>query len=482
MNINFSRRVPTCGSSSDGWHRLVIVRLVVSLGLCALMLPATLSAGQVQARPAGLSREAPAGPAPASWRLAVESGGPWVLQARLKIAFQSHHSGSFGRTVALSKDGRTALITDGTRTVNAKSEAGAVEVFRLEGTTWTDQAALNMGTAAHGGEYFGESVALSANGNMVLVGFGHGRKIKGKWHGAVEVFRFAGGHWGKPRELNLGQKAKKNDGFGFSVALSASGDTAAVGSDYDSVNGKVGAGSVYVFHFNGRWSNKARLSLGRKAARYDYFGRALAISADGRTILAGVPQFNVPRGGKAEVFHKGSAGWKLATLLPSVRVGQFGSWVGLSDDGNTAVIGAPGVGSQTKAPVGSAEVFTHNAGHWTQPVELRDPNAGRPQWFGFPVALSGDGKTAAVGSSGAPLTDGSYVGAVDVYHLVSGSWGVSADLPNLGYGEGLGGIAFNHDGGVLLAGWPRDGSNFLWGTGTVFTHDSGDASSPAVRR
>ena len=65
MNINFSRRVPTCGSSSDGWHRLVIVRLVVSLGLCALMLPATLSTRQVRARPASLSREAPADAEPA---------------------------------------------------------------------------------------------------------------------------------------------------------------------------------------------------------------------------------------------------------------------------------------------------------------------------------------------------------------------------------------------------------------------------------
>ncbi len=75
--------------------------------------------------------------------------------------------GHFGQSVALSADGNTAVV--GAPTGNG--EAGAVWVFTRTGSTWTKQAELlpNSGEEDGNGK-FGASVALSADGNTVLVG------------------------------------------------------------------------------------------------------------------------------------------------------------------------------------------------------------------------------------------------------------------------------------------------------------------------
>src|SRR5208283_737831 len=68
----------------------------------------------------------------------------------------------FGSSVALSSDGSTAVIGGAAD----NSGTGAAWVFKRSGLTWKQQGAKLTGAA----ENLGTSVALSADGNTVLIG------------------------------------------------------------------------------------------------------------------------------------------------------------------------------------------------------------------------------------------------------------------------------------------------------------------------
>jgi hypothetical protein len=71
-------------------------------------------------------------------------------------------SGAFGNSVALSADGNTALVGG----PYDNSQVGAAWVFTRSNGTWTQQGGkLTATDAASGSVYQGYSVALSADGN-----------------------------------------------------------------------------------------------------------------------------------------------------------------------------------------------------------------------------------------------------------------------------------------------------------------------------
>lgn len=101
---------------------------------------------------------------------------------------------------------------------------------------YSRQAELTGPATMKGG--FGSSVALSAGGRTALVGTSSLNGVAG----AVYVFTRRGGTWSQTGELTASGPASGNQ-FGTSVALSAGGSTALVGAiGYNSY-----AGAGYVF-------------------------------------------------------------------------------------------------------------------------------------------------------------------------------------------------------------------------------------------
>jgi hypothetical protein len=107
------------------------------------------------------------------------SGSTWSQQAYVK-ASNTGADDSFGYSVALSADGNTlavgatgedsnAIGIGGDQTNNSAGQSGAVYVFSRSGSTWSQQAYVKASnTGADDG--FGYSVALSADGNTLAVG------------------------------------------------------------------------------------------------------------------------------------------------------------------------------------------------------------------------------------------------------------------------------------------------------------------------
>jgi hypothetical protein len=158
---------------------------------------------------------------------------PFIQQGTKLTGSGETASSGFGWSVALSADGNTALI-GGPDTNN--SGHGAAWVFTRSGSTWTQQGKKLTGGGENdsvgGGGAFGDSVALSANGDTALIG---GPDDNGgvSGVGAAWVFTRSGSHWRQqgPKLTGAGEEAFPGDlsNFGSGVALSAAGNTALIG-------------------------------------------------------------------------------------------------------------------------------------------------------------------------------------------------------------------------------------------------------------
>jgi hypothetical protein len=408
------------------------------------------------------------------------SGESSRLQESFRITPPEAHIGSgFGWTVALSSDRNTALIGD---------REGAW-VFVRSGAGWVKQAGLSN-PAPIGGEGFGCSVALSADGNTALVGE-TGRSSKGpplrNSPGAAWVFTRQGRTWSLQAQLtpadeaNPGQKGCQTrgggywNGFGFSVALSADGNTALVGDGADNLD----QGAAWVFTRNGTSWTQQEAKLVAKGERSQaqsgglpvenggQFGTYVALSADGDTALITSPLSGSAciRGtteGQAWIFTRTAGSWQqsqeLAATTPRRCEGSLSGGIALSGDGKTALIGQPAYDR--------AWAFVRSASGWSQQGRPLAPESEAFQFATYPpgrfgelVALNADGGTALV--SGLPHNScGKYFegpcgnpGAVWTLSRIGGTW-VRRGARLVGPGEFGDSLALSPGGDFALIGAP----------------------------
>jgi hypothetical protein len=333
--------------------------------------------------------------------------------------------GWFGLSAAVSEDGTTALVG----APRDNSNAGAVWVFVRSGATWTQQ------------------------GPRLLAG------------GPAESA-------GCTEEPILSGSEESECGFGTSVALSADGNVAIVGSPRDSGH----KGGVWVFTRTGNtWSRESRELTGTGEIGEGHFGKAVALSADGTILLASAPSDDKGHGAVWSFRHT-SSGWVPVgegKITPSDEngVGYFGRGLALSPDGSTAVIGGPGDSSYR----GAAWLFIRSPAGWTEQTRVTGAEALGASRFGFEVAVSEGAETVLIGGP----RDSGDVGSVWVFGRTGST--LTQEGPKLTgpgeVGEGMFGrtIALAASGRIALIGAPRDGSGY--GAAWVFTHSLAGWSS-----
>jgi hypothetical protein len=216
--------------------------------------------------------------------LIAAAHAPAVAQARFTqqdklVGTGAAATAEQGRSVALSADGNTAII-GGT---GDNSNVGAAWVFTRNGGLWTQQGNKLVGTGVIGSTLQGFSVALSADGNTAIVG---GPADNGS-AGAAWVFVRRGGVWTQQGNKLVGTGAIGAAQQGWSVALSADGNTAIVGGLAD--DGFVGAAWVFV-RSGGVWTQQGGKLVGDGIGGLGPAqGLSVALSADGNTALVGGP-------------------------------------------------------------------------------------------------------------------------------------------------------------------------------------------------
>jgi hypothetical protein len=216
-----------------------------------------------------------------------DAGAAWAFTVggSVKLPLGSGAAGNAeqGFSVALSADGNTAIV--GGPVDN--SFAGAVWVFTQSGGVWTQQGSKLVGSGAIGSAEQGGSVALSADGNTAIVG----GLDDGSQAGAAWVFTRSGGVWtAGGTKLPLGTGAVGAASQGTSVALSADGNIAIVGGPGD--NSIVGAAWVFTRSGGGVWTQQGSKLVGSGAAGTSSQGASVTLSADGTTAIVGGPTDN----------------------------------------------------------------------------------------------------------------------------------------------------------------------------------------------
>lgn len=331
----------------------------------------------------------------------TRSGTNWAQQGT-KLVGTGGIVAAQGSAVALSADGNTAAVGGN----QDNSNAGAVWVFVRNGSTWIQQGSKLVGTGAVGTAFQGSAVALSADGNTIL----SGGYFDNTQFGAVWVFTRSSGFWSQQGSKLVGTGATGSSYQGISVALSADGNTAMVGGSNDNS----GVGAAWVFTRSGStWTQQGSKLTGTGNSGSPNFGRAISLSADGNTALAGGPNDNTGRGA-TWVFTRSGSTWSQqgSKLVGTGFTGGSSQGVSsaLSADGNTAILG----GWFDNSQAGALWVYTRSGTTWTQQgSKLVGTGATGTAQQGFSVGLSSDGFTALVGGP----NDNTSAGAAWIYVL-----------------------------------------------------------------
>lgn len=108
---------------------------------------------------------------------------------------------------------------------------------------------------------------------------------------------------------------------------------------------------------------------------------------------------------------------------------SFGKSVAVSQDGKTIIVGAPGAKINQNVRQGAAYVFTwdNNSNTWIQTHKLSAHNGTPEDSYGYSVAISHDATTIAIGSNTDDVVNNYRVGSAYVYSLVNITTGI-ADL------------------------------------------------------
>jgi hypothetical protein len=418
----------------------------------------------------------------------VAAQGVFQQQARLDSPDPVANE-SFGSAVALSADGKTALVGDPIDRCAPNNLCGAVFVFSRISGSWVLQQKITA-PDTNGFDSFGAAVALSADGNTALVG-ATGKPCASPVFGvcgATYVFVRSGSSWSFQQEL-VAFDGSDSDNFGISVAVSSDGGTATIGS----INAHCGAinqcGAVYVFVRSGAsWSIQQKL-ISPSPAFLSTFGFAVTLSGDGNILLAGEPQRLCPAlsvCGSVYVFTRSGAVWSLQQTLtgPDPQVAdEFGETVALSRDGTVALVGANTYDCMvTGKDCGTAYLFTRSGGTWRLEQDLRAADATANDRFGRSVSLSDDGSLAFVGA-GTACPGGSNCGAVYAFVRNAGLWSqvqkiVSSDQNDQ---EIFWPSAASADGRMVLIGAPgKECTGGTCGAAYVFVLSQAIAEVPAV--
>jgi uncharacterized repeat protein (TIGR02543 family) len=345
----------------------------------------------------------------------------------------------FGEAVALSADGETAVIgaPDGPGVVYPYP--GDAYVYHVTSETGWTSTATPTATLTNDYPYsgdLGDSVALSANGSVALVGSEQGSSF------IYEVTSASDWVDSSTPTATLSD-GEGNSEFGYSLALSSDGTTALIGSPAAGLTTGYGAAYVFQVASASNWlTNSAPAPVSTLTdgdTSDDRFGSDVAFSADGTTALIGAENVNSDIGA-VYVFHVSSEVAWSSTATPSssatltVNSGaindMFGSSLALSPDGTTALITSIGTGYFSDQGETSIDQVA-SEGDWSNSSSTKaDLNvAGNPNNndIGYSVALSADGTTALVGyASLYEATSGTGADTVYVFHASSeGTWSSS---------------------------------------------------------
>ena len=285
---------------------------------------------------------------------------------------------------------------------------------------------------------FGLSVDL--DNNQLIVG-APAKADFGSNSGAAYIFQFNGSMWQETAKLTASDTLAYND-FGYSVSID--GDIAAVGARTN----YTGVGAVYIFKRNGSvWEEETKINCPDCGTQGQaLFGRA--VSLKGNRVLIGAQQSSqsLYEAGTAYIFKRENNNWILEkTFIPAdaVITAQFGWSVSLAD--NYAMIGAAFDPLSFNTPMGAAYIYKLDGNDWLFDAKLLPDTLAASQLFGFSVSIDGNYAVA-----GAPGGGTNYGKRAIVFENEAGQWSRKAILLPYDYNVNFGRSVSTLDNDIIV--------------------------------
>jgi len=350
-----------------------------------------------------------------------------VLSTETDIVYASDAAGGdrFGQSVALSADGLTLAVGSYLQT-DAGTDGGKVYIYKWDAPTlkWIEDAAFT-GSDTQSGDFFGYSVSLNDVGDVLAVGAYMHDGGNAPAEGAIYIFLDGGGGNNWSEDVKMLATGNQDDQLGISVSISDDGLWLAAGSDLNPANGN-SSGAVYTWDPDNRdfTDGKENEVLANNTTTGDRFGTSVSMAGDASRLF----------------------------------VGAY-----LSDDAG-----------QTDA--GAVFVFSPDGGGgYNEDDVLYPPTPELYGYFGYSVDSSTDGNTVVIGAYGEDATATS-AGAIYVftYDTVNGAWDSGTRLvpSGLSASDAFGrSVAISGDGLLIIAG--AYGANVYAGDFSIFSKATG---------
>ncbi len=298
-------------------------------------------------------------------------------------------------------------------------------------------------------DHSGFSTSLSADGNTVVIG-ARNNGDNGSASGQVRVYQKIDNQWvQKGGDID---GIAPGDQFGFSVSISADGNTFAAGAPDSNANG-FESGQVRVFEFTE--SNWVQIGEGIGGEAFsDHSGYAVSLSDNGNRLAIGAPDNGLVEGvgsnyGQVRIYENDNGNWvKIGNDIDGENPeDNSGFAVSLSQDGSTVAIGAPN-NSNTVDGAGHVRIYTLEDQNW---VQVGDDLDGEYPFgkLGGAVSLNDEGSIVAAGAS-----DQNGAGAVRVFEYIENSWiQIGTDMEGEAIGDQFGfSVSLNSEGNFLAVG------------------------------
>ncbi|WP_337175260.1 Ig-like domain repeat protein [Paludisphaera sp.] len=271
-----------------------------------------------------------------------------------------------------------------------------------------------------------------------------------------------------------------NSMYGESIAMTPDGNVLAVSSTIREGGERTTIGAVEIWERSGReWSRAATLTPPAESAS-SVIGFLLSISADGSTVVASAYGVAAPNRSLL-VFERDGADWAFRQNIaaPLEWAPGYSTWqrtgLAISGDGDVIALGtSAGLLGTPAESTGRVQVYTRSGDAWGETARLAPPDPASAWSFGISVALSADGATLAVGA-GAPTTRDAGPGNVFVYDATpGGEWGAPTAVDGSDGSRFKGErIALSADGKTLLVSGVEDvpGPNGPLYQGTAYIYE-----------
>lgn len=330
----------------------------------------------------------------------------WVQEAQL-LPSDTHADMFFGDEVKISADGLTIVASSSQSGLGAYASNGAVYVFRKNAGVWTEQSKITSVEETINPNTFGVSVAISSDGNKIVIGSPTATSINSSYPGKIYYYEYTGGLW---QFIGAYECSDPVNGAMFGAKLAASSDLSkiVVSAPNASVAPVLDSGAVYVFELSGGGYNQTAVLNPTLITQYETIGNSLDISDDGTTIAVGNENYSggsAGVGGATFIFKYTTSWLEEAVILGELVNGGNAKTLSLTADGSRLLIGEP-YGYNTVNGLdsaGSVNVYTAAASVWTSEGKVYANDAVDFMSYGKVTTISGNGHVMATSTYTEPF-------------------------------------------------------------------------------